>query len=195
VDASGIFANWHEDPFMKRAIAVVRGADVDRARVVDTVVLDHEGRNRRRRRLVARGGAEFLLDLERPSALDDGDALVLEDGDLIAVVAGDQDLVEIRADTPRTLMTLAWHIGNRHTPAEIGADFIALERDHVLEEMVVGLGGRLAPVHRPFRPERGAYDHGGGDHHHHDHGHDHHHDHGHDHGEEPGDGGGHHHHR
>jgi urease accessory protein len=167
---------------MERATAVVRRDDVNPSRIIDTVVLDHEGRNRRRVRLTARGGTDVLLDLERPSALDDGDALALEGGRLIRVEAGAQELAEVRADDGRALARLAWHIGNRHTPAEIGPDFIAIERDHVLEAMIVGLGGAITPVVRPFRPERGAYDLGdGGGHRHHDHHHhgddDHHHHH------------------
>jgi urease accessory protein len=164
---------------MRKAVSIVRRNDVDPSRVVDAVVLDHEGRNRRRVRLTGRGGTELLLDLERPAALEDGDALVLEDGALVLVEAGPEDLIEVRAGNARELARLAWHIGNRHTPAEIGPDFIAIERDHVLEEMVAGLGGTPVPVVRPFRPERGAYDLGdGGGHHHHDHHdhHDHHHD-------------------
>ncbi len=162
---------------MQRAISVVRRSEVVEARVVDTVVLDHEGRNRRRVRLTCAHGRDVLLDLDRPSGLEDGDALVLEDGSLVRVVAGPQELVEIRAEDARALARLAWHIGNRHSPAEIGPDFIAIERDHVLEVMVVGLGGTIFPLVRPFRPERGAYDLGdGGGHHHHDHeDHDHHH--------------------
>lgn len=168
---------------MQKALTFLRAASVDPSKVIDTVVLDHEGRNRRRVRLTGRGGTDVLLDLERPSALEDGDALVLEDGSLIRIEAGSQELVEIRAADPRALARLAWHIGNRHTPAEIGPDTLAIERDHVLEEMVLGLGGQLTPVVRPFRPERGAYDlgDGGGHHHHHDHDHhgddDHHHHH------------------
>jgi len=162
---------------MLRAISVVRRGDVDRTKIVDTAVLDHEGRDRRRVRLTGRGGTDFLLDLERPSGLEDGDALLLEDGSLILIEAGAQELIEIRATDAAALARLAWHIGNRHTPAEIGPDLIAIERDHVLEEMIKGLGGTIVPVVRPFRPERGAYDlgDGGGHRHHHDHDGDHHH--------------------
>jgi urease accessory protein len=58
------------------------------------------------------------------------------------------------------LLRIAWHIGNRHTPAEITADAIYIEEDHVLAEMVCGQGCSVMAVTRPFRPERGAYDHG-----------------------------------
>jgi urease accessory protein len=181
---------------MLRATAVVRRLAVKADKVVDTVVLDHEGRHRRRIALTGEGGTEVLLDLEKPAALQDGDALKLEDGRLVLVKAADQDLVEIRAENPLRLLRVAWHIGNRHTPAEITADAIYIEDDHVLVEMVRGQGCSAAPVKRPFQPERGAYDHAGHGHDHghghhghahdhghgHDHDHGHHHDHDHDHG-------------
>ncbi len=167
---------------MLRATAIVRRLAVKADKVVDTVVLDHEGRHRRRIALTGEAGTEVLLDLEKPASLQDGDALKLEDGRLVRVKAADQDLVEVRAENPLRLLRVAWHIGNRHTPAEITADAIYIEDDHVLVEMVRGQGCSVTPVRRPFQPERGAYDQGGHGHHGHDHGHDHHdHDHAHAH--------------
>ena len=165
---------------MLRATAIVRKAAVKPERVADTVTLDHEGRQRRRVALTGDGGTEFLLDLEKASVLADGDALRLEDGRLVQVRAAPQPLLEIRAENPLRLVRLAWHIGNRHTPAEITADALYIEPDHVLAEMVRGQGGTATPVERPFHPERGAYDHEcGHDHHHGHHGHGHRHEHGH----------------
>ena len=176
---------------MLRATSVVRKAAVKADRVVDTLTLDHDDRNRRRLALKADGGLDILLDLDKATALADGDAVKLEDGRLVQVKAAPQSLLEIRAENPLRLMRVAWHIGNRHTPAEIAADAIYIENDHVLAEMVRGQGCTMALVERPFQPERGAYDHGddcgcGHDHHHehHHHGH-HHHDHDH-HGHEHG---------
>jgi urease accessory protein len=165
---------------MLRATAIVRKAAVKSDRVADTVTLDHEGRHRRRMALKGEGGLDFLLDLDKAAVLNDGDAVKLEDGRLVLVEAAPQSLLEIRAENPLRLMRIAWHIGNRHTPAEIAADAIYIEDDHVLAEMVRGQGCTATAVMRPFQPERGAYEHEcGHDHgHHHDH---HHHDHGHAH--------------
>ena len=184
---------------MLRATAIVRKAAVRPDRVADTVTLDHEGRQRRRFALRGEGGLEFLLDLEKAAVLNDGDALKLEDGRLVAVKAAPQPLLEIRAESPLRLTRIAWHIGNRHTAAEITADALYIEDDHVLAEMVRGQGGTATRVTRPFQPERGAYvhdcghDHGAHDHGAHGHAHDHH---GHDHGghdDRGGHGHGHHH--
>jgi urease accessory protein len=113
------------------------------------------------------GGLSFLLDLAEPSVLDDGDALALEDGRLVWVEAAHEPLLEIRADSPLALKRLIWHIGNRHIPAEIADEAVYIGFDHVLAEMVRGLGGTAEPVDRPFRPEGGAYAGEAAGHHHH----------------------------
>jgi urease accessory protein len=169
-------------PDLPRATSILRRAAVKPERVADTITLDHEARHRRRLAMTSEGGLAFLLDLDRATALNDGDAVKLEDGRLVQVRAAPQPLLEVRAENPLRLMRVAWHIGNRHTPAEITADAIYIEDDHVLAEMVRGQGCTTTPVSRPFQPERGAYE----SHEHgpdcgHDHGHHHHHDHAHAH--------------
>jgi urease accessory protein len=169
----------------------------------DTVVLDFDDRHRRRMAMTGTRGLEFLLDLENAVALRGGDALVLEDGRLIEVVAAAEPLLEIRGADPLHLVRVAWHLGNRHLPTQIMPKGLRIRRDHVIEAMVKGLGARVIEIEAPFDPEGGAYaesshgahdhghDHGqhhghghhGHDHHHHDEhcDHDHHHDHSHAH--------------
>jgi urease accessory protein len=169
---------------MLRATSITRKAAVRPERVADSVTLDHEGRHKRRVALTTDGGLDVLLDLDKATVLNDGDALKLEDGRLVRVKAAPQKLLEITAENPKRLLRIAWHVGNRHTPAEITESAVYIEDDHVLAEMVRGLGGAVRAVERPFAPERGAYE-GGGHGHHHDHGHHGHDhaDHGHAHGE------------
>ncbi len=155
----------------------------------DTVVLDFDDRHRRRMAMTGTRGLEFLLDLENAVALRGGDALVLEDGRLIEVVAAPEPLAEIRGADPQHLVRVAWHLGNRHLPTQIMPKGLRIRRDHVIEAMVRGLGARVIEIEAPFDPEGGAYaggghahapesdahQHAGHDHssHHHD---DHHHD-------------------
>lgn len=153
----------------------------------DAVVLDFDARHRRRMAMTGERGLEFLLDLPEAVALKDGDGLVLEDGRVVEVKAALEPLAEITAADASTLTRLAWHLGNRHLPAEIAADRILIRRDHVIEEMVAGLGGKLRLISAPFEPEGGAYGqghaHGHSESHSHSHrgeaghGHDHRHDH------------------
>jgi urease accessory protein len=152
---------------------------------VDTVVLDFDNRHRRRMAMTGTRGLEFLLDLENAVALRGGDALVLDDGRLVEVVAAPEPLVEIRGADPHHLIRVAWHLGNRHLPTQIMPKGLRIRRDHVIEEMVRGLGARVIEIEAPFDPEGGAYasaGHGYDDHAHHDHGHHNHADHSHDHG-------------
>lgn len=166
---------------MQNARSIVRKLAVKAERVRDTITLDHQDRHRRRMAMTADGGLAFLLDLEKATLLEDGDALKLDDGGLIQVAAKPEELIAITAGTPLRLMKLAWHLGNRHVPTEITSETLYIAPDHVLVEMVRGLGGSAEPVTRPFRPERGAYhEHSGEAQHGHDHSHD---DHGHTHNE------------
>ncbi len=121
-------------------------------------------------------GEALVLDLPQAVVLADGDGLMLEAGDFVAVRAAPEDVVEITAPNPDLLLRLAWHIGNRHFPAQILADRILIRDDHVMVDMVEGLGGRVHRVRVPFNPEGGAYAHAAGGHGH-DHGHDHDHHH------------------
>lgn len=168
---------------MHRATSIVRRADLGRSISVDTITLDRAARYRRRIALTTDRGQAFLLDLPEASYLADGDALLLDDGALIMVCAAAEPLLEIHAHDAAALARIAWHIGNRHTPAEVTAQAIYIQPDHVLAAMVIGLGAHVHRVTRPFEPEGGAY---GGkgplEHEHHHGGHGHSHDHGERHG-------------
>jgi urease accessory protein len=150
---------------MRRASEIRTAGTWNAATAIDRVVLDADERHRRRVALTGEGGTAFLLDLPHATALRDGDGLVLEDGAIVRVTGKAEPLVEIAAASPHDLARLAWHIGNRHTDVQVVGDKLRIRRDHVLEDMLRGLGARLIPVEAPFDPEHGAYGH-----HHHDHG-------------------------
>jgi urease accessory protein len=123
----------------------------------DTVVLEFDDRHRRRMTMTGTRGLAFLLDLEKAVALRGGDALVLEDGRLIEVVAAPEPLAEVRCNDPEHLVRVAWHLGNRHLQTQIMAKSLRIRRDHVIEAMVRGLGARVIEIEAPFDPEGGAY--------------------------------------
>jgi urease accessory protein len=147
------------------------------------VALPHDERHMRRRVLALAGGDKLLVDLPEPVALATGDRLVLDDGREIEIVAAPEELLSIVGRDAVHLAELAWHIGNRHLAAAIGPARILILRDHVIRDMLEGLGAEVTDVVEPFEPLRGAYSgHAGHDHHHHGHDHDHDHHHDHDHG-------------
>jgi urease accessory protein len=156
---------------MIRAIAVHPAGAWDATRATDRVLLDHDGRHRRRIRLMTLAGQVLLLDLPETTRLRHGDGLQLEDTSWVAVEAKPEALLEITAPDAALLIRIAWHLGNRHLPTQLLAGAIRIRDDHVIAEMVAGLGGSATPVIAPFDPEAGAY--AGGHHHHHDHDHDH----------------------
>jgi urease accessory protein len=128
----------------------------DRARAVDRVVLDADDRARRRIVLTTEKGMKLLLDFAEPMMLRDGDGLVLDDGTAVLVTGTAEPLVEVRAPAPAELVRIAWHIGNRHTDIQFVDGAFRIRRDHVLEEMLAGLGARVTPLEAPFDPEPAA---------------------------------------
>lgn len=165
---------------MLRATKVLPAGTWDRALEADAIALTHDNRHRRRIAMKGEGGTEFLLDLADAAYLRDRDGLALDDGRVVRVVAAEEPVVDITGN-PHLIARVAWHIGNRHVPAQILHDRIRIACDHVLEEMVERLGARVSRVDAPFDPEPGAYA-GEGHGHSHSHGHHHHHDHDHSHG-------------
>jgi urease accessory protein len=142
-----------------------------RGEPADRVVLDYDGRHRRRIVLTGTSGGQYLLDLAEATHLRDGDGLQTARG-IVQVVAQAEPLLEVRAATPEALIRLAWHIGNRHLAAAIQADRILIRRDHVIAHMLEHQGARVREVEEAFDPEGGAYhghDHGPDDPPHHDH--------------------------
>lgn len=139
----------------------------------DTITLDETARHRRRMKLVSDHGIEFLLDLPQARLLRHGEGLVLEDGRVIEVRAEPEKLMEVRGRDARHLLALGWQIGNRHLAAQIEPDCIVIRHDHVIRDMLVGLGAIVTDIEAPFDPEGGAY---GDDHQDHHHAHHHHHD-------------------
>jgi urease accessory protein len=137
------------------------------------ITLDETARHRRRMKMVSDNGIEFLLDLPEARLLRHADGLVLDDGRVIEVRAAMEPLYEIRARDARHLTAIAWQLGNRHLPAQIFEHRILIRRDHVIAEMLAGLGAEVTEIEAPFDPEGGAYEHENAHGHHH---HGHHHD-------------------
>ena len=146
---------------MRRAIAAHRRGAWPQQAALDTVTLAYDDRHRRRIRLIAGSGERYLLDLPRAHHLVDGDGLELEGGGYIRVRAAAEPVFEITAREPADLLRIAWHLGNRHLPVQITGKGLRIRLDHVIAEMVTGLGGRIAELEAPFDPEGGAYFAGG----------------------------------
>jgi urease accessory protein len=117
------------------------------------VVLGYEDRFLRRKRLTMASGDAFLVDLAETTNLLAGDAFELDDGRLVEIAAADEPVLVIKGD----LVRLAWHIGNRHTPCQIEVDRLVIRADHVLADMLRGLGAKVTETRAPFTPEGGAY--------------------------------------
>lgn len=131
----------------------------------DRLILPFDRRQKSRLRVRLESGEDAGLFLERGTVLRGGDCLRTQDGRVVQVVAADEPVMLVSADTPIELMRATYHLGNRHVPLQIGEGWLKLEQDHVLEEMLIGLGVHVTYQSSPFEPEAGAY---GGGHRHHD---------------------------
>ncbi len=141
---------------MHSVVAILPAAEVFEA-PFERVVLEHEERRVRRKLLRLSSGTEILLDLPQTTTLAPDQVLKLSDGRSIAIEAAEELLYEIRARDAGHLLRLAWHIGNRHTPAQLDPDRILIKRDHVLKTMLEGLGATVRNTSEPFFAEHGAY--------------------------------------
>jgi urease accessory protein len=159
-----------------RAAQVLPAGTWDVAAETDRVLIDFDRRHRRRILLATETGREVLIDLPQAVRLRDGDGLALMDGGVVRVCARPEALLEIHAHDNAELIRIAWHLGNRHLPVQLLGDRIRIRADHVIAEMVEGLGGHVEPIEAAFDPEAGAYAGGGGHHHHDDSDDRHHHD-------------------
>jgi urease accessory protein len=157
--------------------------------------LPFESRQKTRLHTKLVSGEEVGLKLPRGEILRGGDLVTASDGRVIEIVAQPEKVLHIET---RELAKVAYHLGNRHVPVQVGENFLRIAEDHVLEEMVRKLGAKVSRMEAPFEPEAGAY---AGGHHQHDemgHGgkiHDHHEEHDHDHDHEHCDHPHHHHHK
>jgi urease accessory protein len=141
---------------MRRAFAVHSRGTWPEAEAIDAVTFTYLDRHRRRIRLVGDAGAAFLLDLPRAHHLADGDGLELDEGGFVRVCAAPEPVLEIAADDQRSLLRLAWHLGNRHLPVQVAGDGLRIRADPVIAGLVTGLGGRLTPIEAAFDPEADA---------------------------------------
>jgi urease accessory protein len=134
------------------------------------LALPFDRRTKTRQRATLESGEEVAILLPRGEVLRGGDLVAASDGRLVEVVASPEAVVHITCATPRELARAAYHLGNRHVPVEVGEGYLRIAADHVLEDMLAGLGATMRRLDAPFEPEAGAYS-GGHDHgHEHDHG-------------------------
>lgn len=142
---------------------------IDRAAHIDgELVLPYELREKSRLRAQLKSGEDVAVFTVRGTVLRHGDLLKGDDGRVVKIVAALEATYRIDCSTPRDLLRCAFHLGNRHTQAQVdgppSAGFLRIRKDPVLKEMLEGLGATVTEEEAPFEPESGAY--GGGHHHH-----------------------------
>ena len=140
-----------------RALVHRRAGEWPEELAAGSLTLEFDDRHRRRTRLVTDQGDDVLLDLPSAIAMGDRDGLQLDDGRWLVVRAAAEPVVHITHHDPGRLVRLAWHLGNRHVPAEIDSRDLRIRPDHVIEDMLRGFGATLVKRQAAFQPEGGAY--------------------------------------
>lgn len=137
-------------------------ADQVKGRPFATLALEADERRIRRKALRLPEGEDVLVDFPATVTLADGDALQVQDGRLVGIKAAFESLYEITGRDRAHIVRLAWHIGNRHLPAQLEEKRLLIRRDHVIRDMLIGLGATVTDIEAPFSPEHGAYSHSHG---------------------------------
>jgi urease accessory protein len=164
---------------MPRVTKVLRVGEARPARAIDTLMLDFDQRQTKQGFFFTGKGTCIEFDFAEPPALATDDALVLDDGSLIDVVADSEPLVEARISDAAALARLTWQLGDRHVPVQIFTNRLRVRRNAEVEALLAGIAAKITPLSAPFEPH-GASIHASSHAHHH-HGHEHHHAHDHDH--------------
>ncbi len=153
-------------------ILIEQRAD-DHAAATERLVLPFDQRCKSRLRTCLESGEDAGLFLERSTVLRAGDKLLAKDGRVVEVVPASEAVMEAHSNDALLLARAAYHLGNRHVAVELqmngNGGLLRFGRDHVLGEMVRGLGLEVSETEAPFDPESGAYGGHGG--HAHPHGH------------------------
>jgi urease accessory protein len=124
-------------------------------------------REKSRLRAALANGEEVAVLRPRGTVLRGGDLLRADDGRVVRIVAEAESVYTIAHADTAGLVRCAFHLGNRHTQAQVGNGWLRIRADPVLKEMLIGLGAQVSSETAPFEPEAGAY---GGGHHHGEHG-------------------------
>jgi urease accessory protein len=136
---------------------VIESRALPTAVATERLQLPFESRRKSRLRTRLESGEEAGLFLERGTVLRGGDKLLANDGRVVEVVAAPEALLEVRSGDAQQLARAAYHLGNRHVAVEVRPGLLRLASDHVLAELVRGLGLKVHEVEAPFEPEGGAY--------------------------------------
>lgn len=123
----------------------------------DVVELSFDTRQKSRFRATLNNGTDIGADLPRTGILRSGSFIATSSGEILRVDAKAERLMCVTAPTQFDLLKAAYHLGNRHVPLMLSPTALYFEPDHVLAEMVEGLGLAVNEVEHPFEPESGAY--------------------------------------
>ena len=132
-----------------------------------TLSLPVNSRVKSRIKVTLDDGREAGLFLPRGKILRNGDLVASEDGIVVEIKAAPELVSTVTSDNPHALAVASYHLGNRHVPLQVEPTWLRYLHDHVLDDMIKGLGLSVKTETAPFEPEAGAYQSSANGHHHH----------------------------
>ena len=119
--------------------------------------LAYAERQKSRLRVTLDTGEEAGIVLAHGTKLRAGDVLASRDGVQLRIAAALEPVSTVTACDRRALARICYHLGNRHVPLQIGDGWVRYAPDHVLDDMIIGLGFTVVHEQATFEPEQGAY--------------------------------------
>ena len=130
------------------------------AQVDDVLSLPFADRQKTRQPAVTKTGIRVGLFLPRGHTLRSGLVLTGSQGFKVRIEAAEEALSVVECQEPLLFARACYHLGNRHIALQISPGELRYLADHVLDELVIGLGLTVQHKNLPFEPEGGAYTHG-----------------------------------
>ena len=137
---------------------IARATAQETLAIVDKVALTWEQRHKSRQKLMTRQGCEIALALPTGTRLQAGDLLPAPGG-WIAVELALEDVLLVRPRSLQEIAFVAYQIGNRHLPLEIGEHWLKTLYEPVLETYLGQQGILVERSQLPFTPVNAASGH------------------------------------
>ncbi|EJN6960329.1 urease accessory protein UreE [Photobacterium damselae subsp. damselae] len=131
------------------------------------ICLTMDERTKSRLKVTLSNGLAAGLFLPRGTILKEGDVVVAESGETAIIIAAKETVSTVITEDPLLLARVCYHLGNRHVPLQVEQGWCRYQHDHVLDDMVRGLGAQVIVAQEKYQPEPGAYGGTTGSHHHH----------------------------
>lgn len=138
-------------------VNVDEGAQTSNEQPELSLCLTMNERTKSRLKVTLSDGQTAGLFLPRGSVLKEGDWVKADSGEIAVIKAAEEMVSTVFSDDLLLLAKACYHLGNRHVPLQVEQGWCRYLHDHVLDDMVKGLGLGVRVERATYQPESGAY--------------------------------------